>query len=156
MRLVQLTDGSARSVALVVEPDLVLLDKVKSVFELASLAIKRGIALSQLVTSLASGERVSYDDVYECRSQWKLLAPIDYPNDPQKVLVAGTGLTHLGSARERQAMHAEAEPQKAVEMTDSMRMFEWGREKGRAEPGRIGIAPEWFYKGDGSVLRAPF
>ena len=64
------------------EPDLVLLDKVKSVFELASLAIKRGIALSQLVTSLASGERVSYDDVYEGHSQWKLLAPIDYPNDP--------------------------------------------------------------------------
>jgi hypothetical protein len=41
-------------------------------------------------------------------------------------------------------------------MTDSMRMFEWGREKGRPEAGRIGIAPEWFYKGDGSVLRAPF
>jgi hypothetical protein len=53
-------------------------------------------------------------------------------------------------------MHAEAAQKKEVEMTDSMRMFEWGREKGRPEAGKIGIAPEWFYKGDGSVLRAPF
>ncbi len=156
MRLVQLANGTERSVALVEEPKLLLLDKVKSVFELGSLAIKGGTALTQLAKSLVSGEQVSYDDVYEGRSPWKLLAPIDYPGDPQKVLVAGTGLTHLGSARERQAMHAEAAQKKEVEMTDSMRMFEWGREKGRPEAGKIGIAPEWFYKGDGSVLRAPF
>jgi hypothetical protein len=133
-----------------------MLDRVKSVFELASLALEQRIAVSQLVRSLASGNRVSYDDVYESRSQWKLLAPIDYPEQPQKVLVSGTGLTHLGSARERQAMHAESSPQKAVEMTDSMRMFEWGREQGRPEPGTVGIAPEWFYKGDASTIRAPF
>lgn len=39
-------------------------------------------------------------------------------------------------------------------MTDSMRMFEWGRQQGRPDAGAIGIAPEWFYKGTGSVLRA--
>jgi hypothetical protein len=37
-----------------------------------------------------------------------------------------------------------------------MRMFEWGREQGRPREGEIGIAPEWFYKGDGSILQAPF
>ena len=57
MRLVQLTRGTERSVALVDEPNLLLLDKVKSVFEIASLAIKRKTALSQLVKSLASGEQ---------------------------------------------------------------------------------------------------
>jgi len=41
-------------------------------------------------------------------------------------------------------------------MTDSMRMFEWGRQQGRPSGGEIGIAPEWFYKGDGSILQAPF
>ncbi len=41
-------------------------------------------------------------------------------------------------------------------VTDSMRMFQWGIEGGRPAIGAIGIAPEWFYKGDGSTLRAPF
>jgi hypothetical protein len=36
-----------------------------------------------------------------------------------------------------------------------MRMFEWGVAGGRPAEGAIGIAPEWFYKGDGSVVRAP-
>ena len=53
-------------------------------------------------------------------------------------------------------MHAETVKKSEAEMTDSMRMFEWGREKGRPAAGDIGIAPEWFYKGDGSVMRAPF
>ncbi len=44
-------------------------------------------------------------------------------------------------------MHAP--PQDEAAMTDSMRIFEWGRKEGRPAPGMIGIAPEWFYKGDG-------
>jgi len=156
MRLVQLTNGAERRVALVDEPDLVLLNDVVSMLELTTRAIKQKTALSQFVMQLATGERLTYDDIYNSRSSWKLLAPIDYPDAPQRVLVSGTGLTHLGSARERQAMHAEAAVAKAVEMTDSMRMFEWGKEKGRPTAGNIGVAPEWFYKGDGSVVRPPF
>jgi hypothetical protein len=37
-----------------------------------------------------------------------------------------------------------------------MRMFQWGVEGGRPAEGEIGIAPEWFYKGTGAVLRGPF
>jgi hypothetical protein len=40
------------------------------------------------------------------------------------------------------------------EATDSMKMFRWGVEGGRPAQGAIGTAPEWFYKGTGSVLRA--
>ena len=156
MRLVQLANGTERHVALVDEPNLVLLKDVVSMLELATRAIKQRTDLSQLVRQLATGKKLDYDDIYEGRSSWKLLAPIDYPDEPQRVLVSGTGLTHLGSARERQAMHAEAQMTKAVEITDSMRMFEWGREKGRPAAGTIGVAPEWFYKGDGSILQAPF
>jgi hypothetical protein len=36
-----------------------------------------------------------------------------------------------------------------------MRMFRMGVEGGRPEPGRVGAQPEWFYKGDGSVLVPP-
>ena len=53
-------------------------------------------------------------------------------------------------------MH-KPENQKAAEIvTDSMRMFQWGVEGGRPAPGEIGIAPEWFYKGTGAILRGPF
>jgi hypothetical protein len=42
---------------------------------------------------------------YEGNSMWRLLPPIDVPGSPGRTLVSGTGLTHLGSARQRQAMH---------------------------------------------------
>ena len=46
-----------------------------------------------------------------------------------------------------------AKPAQAV--TDSMKIFQWGVEGGRPAPGQIGIAPEWFYKGTGAILRGP-
>jgi hypothetical protein len=35
-------------------------------------------------------------------------------------------------------------------------MFEWGRQHGQPAEGAVGIAPEWFYKGDDSMVRGPF
>ena len=52
---------------------------------------------------------------------------IDHPDEPSRCLISGTGLTHLGSARGRQSMHATA----AEDLTDSMKMFRWGVEGGR-------------------------
>jgi hypothetical protein len=43
----------------------------------------------------------------------------------------------------------------AVPLTDSMKMYRIGLEGGRPESGTIGAAPEWFYKGPGTILRAP-
>jgi hypothetical protein len=53
-------------------------------------------------------------------------------------------------------MHIAATAHEEAQMTDSMRMFEWGRQRGRPSHDEIGIAPEWFYKGDGSIVQAPF
>jgi hypothetical protein len=39
-------------------------------------------------------------------------------------------------------------------VSDSMRMYQWGLEGGRPAPGQIGVQPEWFYKGPGTILRA--
>lgn len=156
MRLVQLANGNLRAVALVDEPHLVLLNEVTSIYQLVQRALGQKTTLTKLATSLVTGDRVLYDDVFQQSSPLKLVAPIDVPGAPQMTLVSGTGLTHLGSARERQAMHAETIQKPEAEMTDSMRMFEWGREKGRPDSGKIGIAPEWFYKGDGSIIRGPF
>jgi hypothetical protein len=43
---------------------------------------------------------------------------------------------------------------KESELTDSMKMFRLGVEGGKPAPGKIGVAPEWFYKGCGTILRA--
>ena len=72
--------------------------------------------------------------------------------DPAHLLVSGTGLTHLGSAEGRDKMHKAAA---AGAATDSMRMFLEGEAGGKPVPGSIGQQPEWFYKGDGSILVAP-
>jgi hypothetical protein len=157
--LVQITDGSSRRVALVEEPHLRCLTGVSSVYELAQNCIAASESMSDKAHSLATGETLSYEDVYSGRSRWRLLPPIDVPGEPSRLLVAGTGLTHLGSARQRQAMHLadkKSEQEEEAAITDSMRMFRWGVEGGRPAEGAVGIAPEWFYKGDGSVLRAPF
>jgi len=34
-------------------------------------------------------------------------------------------------------------------------MFQWGVERGRPADGETGVAPEWFYKGCGTILRGP-
>ncbi|MGI8966731.1 MAG: GguC protein, partial [Limisphaerales bacterium] len=33
-------------------------------------------------------------------------------------------------------------------------MYQWGVDGGRPAKGKIGVAPEWFYKGTGAILRA--
>jgi hypothetical protein len=156
LRLVQIAAQSQRRVAVVREPELILLREVDSVLGLARRALSEARTLSNVVERLVADEILSYDDIYDGRSEWKLLAPIDYPGEPQRVHVSGTGLTHLGSARDRQAMHVAPSAEQQAQMTDSMKMFEWGRQHGRPPEGLIGIAPEWFYKGDGSILQAPF
>ena len=154
--LVQIADGSRRRVALVAEPHLLCLTGVESVYELASACMREGVSLSRRAQEIATGEQLSYDDVYSGKSAWRLLPPIDVPGMPERVLVSGTGLTHLGSAKDRQAMHVQAATDATTPVTDSMRMFELGIAGGRPKEGEIGIAPEWFYKGNGGMLQAPF
>jgi hypothetical protein len=156
IHLVQLGNGSSRRVAVVQEPRLRCLTEVQSVYELTKRSLKHGNKLSDLALALAQGESLDYDAVYAGASEWRLLAPIDVPGEPSRLTVAGTGLTHLGSAKDRQAMHKNESQTVTETVTDSMRMFQWGLEGGRPAPGEIGIAPEWFYKGTGGILRGPY
>lgn len=155
IHLVQLSNGSSRRVAVVEGPRLCCLREVQSVYELVQRCLNQNRQLSDEALALAHGESLDYDEIYAGTSEWRLLAPIDVPGAPSRLMIAGTGLTHLGSAKERQAMHLDTV--KAAEtVTDSMRMFQWGLEGGRPTPGQIGIAPEWFYKGTGFMLQPPF
>jgi hypothetical protein len=151
MRLVQLKAGDVRRVAVVEEPKLRLLRDFDSIYALAQTAIVRGGKLTAVATDHLTDESLDYDQVYAGVSKWRLLPPMDHPQEAARCLVSGTGLTHLGSARDRASMHTVKEQ----ELTDSMKMFHWGVEAGRPSPGAIGISPEWFHKGYGSIVRAP-
>jgi len=150
MRLVQLRNGNERRVAIVEEPQLRLLDGISSVYAFAEEAIRDRAKLTDVVSKAAGTNVLPYEEIYSGKSEWKLMAPIDHPEEPARCLVSGTGLTHLGSAKNRQSMHEVAE----AEVTDSMKMFRWGIEAGRPAAEAIGIAPEWFHKGTGTALRA--
>lgn len=156
IRLVQLSNGKSRKVALVEDPDLHCLEKYESIYDLVKASVSARQQLSSFAIELASGIKLGYDDVYNARSEWRLLSPIDVPGDPARVLVSGTGLTHLGSAKNRDSMHSATSPKDAEPITDSMKMFQLGIEGGRPRVGEIGAAPEWFYKGNGGAIVAPF
>lgn len=149
-RLVQIRNGATRRVALVAEPHLRLLAGVESIYELVLNLNADGGSLSKVIRDWLLTQSLDYDVVYSGKSDWKLMPPIDHPSEPARCLVSGTGLTHLGSAKSRQAMHGPAE----TKLNDSMKMFRLGVEGGRPAPGKIGAAPEWFYKGCGAILRA--
>jgi hypothetical protein len=120
-----------------------------SVYGLVVSALASHDSLTDVVQRDTGGERVPYDAVYDGRSVWRLLVPIDHPIDPARCLVSGTGLTHLGSAENRNAMHGRGDSA----LTDSMKMFRAGLEGGKPGPGVVGTPPEWFYKGTGAILR---
>jgi hypothetical protein len=149
LRLVQIQKAGVRRVAVVEEPRLQLLRDCASVYSLAEEAMPTGRKLSVLVQQKLTGDFIDYDTVYRGQSEWRLLPPADHPVEPARCLITGTGLTHLGSATDRQNMHAKA----SEELTDSMKIFRWGIEGGRPVPGKIGTPPEWFYKGNGTILR---
>ncbi len=150
MRLIQIRQGNSRRVAIVEEPRVRLLAaEAGSVYALAMEAIAKGKKLEELIREKTTNETLDYEPIYRGQSPWKLLPPLDHPEESARCLVTGTGLTHLGSAKNRNAMHGKAE-----NLTDSMKMFQLGVEQGKPETGKIGAAPEWFYKGSGAILRA--
>jgi hypothetical protein len=106
-------------------------------------------ALAVLADAGAGAETESYEAI---ATSGRLLPPIDHP-DPAHCYVTGTGLTHLGSADTRDAMHKKIGGDVAT-LSDSMKMFRMGVEGGKPAAGTAGVQPEWFYKGDGSIVRA--
>jgi hypothetical protein len=116
-----------------------------SVYELAMAAIAAGHGIEAEVAKrgLAGGVDLSV-------ASFDL--PVSHP-DPAHLHLTGTGLTHLGSASARDAMHAKLAGDEAL--TDSMKMFRMGLEGGRPASGEVGAQPEWFYKGNGHAAVAP-
>jgi hypothetical protein len=151
MRLIQFeTAQGQRHVGVVEGAGILAVKGVATMMELAMLAIAEKRSLEEQVLALGVGDTHDYETLL---ADMRVLAPLDHA-DPAHLLVSGTGLTHLGSAATRDKMHQKAHVAEE-ELTDSMRMFKWGVEGGRPARGKGGVQPEWFYKGDGSIVVRP-
>ncbi len=141
--LIQFSVNGTRGVALLDDAGARIVPGAASTLDLAHAAITAGRTLAGEAAARGAGDALDLSSV-------TLLAAIDHP-DPAHLLVAGTGLTHLGSAEGRDKMHKAAQQGQ----TDSMRMFLMGLEGGKPPAGQTGVQPEWFYKGDGQILVGP-
>jgi len=152
MRLVQfLTPEGGRRVGAVMDENVLrVVRQASSVRDLALEAGRVGRLLAELVAERLDERPVDYAAIV---AEGRLLPPLDHP-DPAHCFVTGTGLDHLGSAQARDAMHVRLAAQ-AESLTDSMKMFQLGLVGGKPAPGQVGVQPEWFYKGDGSVVTPP-
>jgi hypothetical protein len=158
MRIIQFLDSQLGRCLGVVQGDQVINvtarhPELTSTVQAFRTARKAGRHLDQLLLDLLDqpthAAALNYPDLL-FRAQ--VLAPLSEELGT-RLLVSGTGLTHLGSVQQRDAMHQKIDS--AAPQSDSRKMFEMGLAGGRPASGRRGTAPEWFYKGDGRILRGP-
>lgn len=150
LRFIQLYDeGGSRVLAAALDDGPAhRVNRVDSLYSFAAEAIAQSEPLRACLDRLGTGSIV---DLISAANEKRLLPAIDH-EDHGRLHLTGTGLTHLGSAQSRDSMHKMAASEAT---TDSMRMFLMGVEGGKPEGGRIGVQPEWFFKGDGSCVVGP-
>jgi hypothetical protein len=152
MNLIQFRDGDAgRAVGAISNGMARHVNGAETVYGLVQEAIAAGTGLAALIEAKGLGATL---DAASILAEGRMLAPIDHP-DPAHLYVTGTGLTHLGSAATRDAMHKATGAKTDENLTDSMKMFRMGLEGGKPKPGETGVQPEWLYKGNGHAVVAP-
>jgi len=153
LRLVQLQHREqGRRIGVVDGNSCQLLERFPSIYALALSALAEDLPIDDEIERHVAEASLDYDLVHGGTSEWRILPAFDHPDESARCLVSGTGLTHMASAKNRDAMHEKDGEDAPV--TDSMRMFQWGMEGGNPTAGHVGVQPEWFYKGPGSILKA--
>ncbi|KAF0863482.1 AraD1 family protein [Pseudomonas sp. LD120] len=151
MRLIQFENSAGqRQVGVIEDQQLRVLRNTVSTRELALAAIRNQRSLQQEAHQRGSDPGPDYGQLLQLG---RVLPPLDH-EDPAHCLISGTGLTHLGSASTRDQMHQQ-DAGADTGMTDTLRIFKWGLAGGKPEAGQAGVQPEWFYKGDGSIVVRP-
>jgi hypothetical protein len=152
MLLIQYRDKTnERRVGILDDDRITRIDRFPTTLALAQFAIDSGTRLEQLARDHVGNDGNGAESYATVLAEHRLLPPIDHP-DPAHCYVTGTGLTHLGSADTRDAMHKKIGGDVET-LSDSMKMFRMGVEGGKPAAGATGVQPEWFYKGDGSIVR---
>src|SRR5689334_13400374 len=152
MNLIQFTkENGGRAVGVIDSGKAHVVKGADSVYKLALKAAADGVKLKKLIGEKGLGKAI---DPAALLKEGRMLPRIDHP-DPAHLYVTGTGLTHLGSASARDAMHKSEQQAVEAPLTDSMKMFRMGLEGGKPAAGQEGVQPEWFYKGNGHIVAAP-
>ncbi|OEZ57992.1 AraD1 family protein [Duganella sp. HH105] len=150
MLLVQFkNEQGARQIGVLEQNTIRVIEGYNTTYALAQDAIRKSVGLADLATKATGHAVLAFDAV---AAAGRLLPPLDHSDDAH-CYVTGTGLTHLGSADTRDAMHKKIGGD-VESLSDSMKMFRMGVEGGKPAAGEAGVQPEWFYKGDGSIVAA--
>lgn len=145
IKLIQFIKGTGLTGVGVVDGDKIrILNEVKSTYEMFNRAQQSSVNIGEVIHNSLSDE---YEDYNTVAKEERLLLPLAHP-DPYHTWVTGTGLTHLGSAASRNAMHEKINFT-STDLTDSIKMFQMGLENGKMENDIPAVQPEWFYKGNG-------
>lgn len=152
MELLQyLSENGERRLGIVRENQVREVDIVDSVYDLFFHADAEGVDMESAARALETGSLLSYEPLLK---ENRVLVPFDHP-DPYHTWITGTGLTHLGSAESRDAMHKKVRSEKEEELTDSMKIFRMGLEDGKMQGDKPASQPEWFFKGNGLMAVPP-
>ncbi len=164
MRVVQFViPGEGRRVGIVDGTDIVDVTSsngsLTSVFDVFEASQAAGASFEDTLAGAIGDDasRLDYGDLLAAKvggDSAYLIAPFDHP-DTHSVVVSGTGLTHTGSMKSRNQMHSGDETPAEEPATDSAKMFQMGIEGGKPADGERGVSPEWFYKGNGTIVRGP-
>ncbi|MFS2135357.1 AraD1 family protein [Duganella sp. Dugasp56] len=150
MLLVQFkNEQGARQIGVLEQNTIRVIEGYDTTYALAQAAIRQSVGLADLVAKSVGDGVQAFDAV---AAAGRLLPPLDHSDDAH-CFVTGTGLTHLGSADTRDSMHKKIGGD-VESLSDSMKMFRLGVEGGKPAAGQAGVQPEWFYKGDGSIVAA--
>jgi hypothetical protein len=150
MNFIQFLKDGRRGVARIDGGRAVVVKGFGRTLDLAREAIGKKTTLEDAARAAGDGENLDYSALLAAGA---VLPPVDHA-DAAHCYITGTGLTHLGSASARDVMHAKAAKATGNE-TDSIKMFNLGLKGGKPSGAGPGVQPEWFYKGDGSMLVAP-
>jgi len=129
-----------------------------SVYDVFQASQSTGMSFDEILSAAGDGaSTLNYENLLGATvggSDPYLIVPFDHPDD-HRLFVTGTGLTHTGSMESRDQMHSGDEKPAEEPVTDSAKMFQMGIEGGKPAPGQRGTSPEWFYKGNGTIVRGP-
>lgn len=152
MFLIQFINNNSNTQCGIVNNELVTpINKFTSTYELFMYTEAYNKPLINVIKKFLSNTVEDYNTLHQ---QKRILVPLHHP-DAYHTWITGTGLTHLGSAASRNAMHKKIAKTKETEPTDSMKMFEIGLNDGKMVNNVPAAQPEWFYKGNGLIAVNP-
>ncbi|MEX2602283.1 MAG: AraD1 family protein [Balneolaceae bacterium] len=152
MELLQcLLENGERRLGIIEGDQIREVDVIDSVYDLFFHADAEGVDMESAAYALTTERLHSFERLLK---ENRVLVPFGHP-DPYHTWITGTGLTHLGSAESRDAMHKKVKSENEEKQTDSMKIFRMGLENGKMKGGQPASQPEWFYKGNGLMAVPP-